>query len=98
MRCIPLRKQLIKKPINEVVKVAKDTISLYGELLKVIIPVMILVRIAVGLGAIDAIGVVIEPVMGWVGLPGEMGDWLAYLMMLLGLLAALFVLISFMKF
>ena len=31
------------------------------------------------------------------GLPGDMGDWLAYLVMSLGLLAALFVLLSFVK-
>ena len=31
------------------------------------------------------------------GLPGELGDWLAYLIMLFGLLAALFVLISLIK-
>lgn len=31
------------------------------------------------------------------GLPGDMGDWLAYLVMSLGLLAALFVLLSLMK-
>jgi len=31
------------------------------------------------------------------GLPGDMGDWLAYLVMSLGLLAAIFVLLSLMK-
>ncbi|MDX1574568.1 MAG: hypothetical protein R3285_00155 [Kiloniellales bacterium] len=31
------------------------------------------------------------------GLPGDMGDWLAYLVLLLGLLAALFVLLSLVK-
>ena len=31
------------------------------------------------------------------GLPGDMGDWLAYLVMSLGLLAALFVLLSIVK-
>ncbi len=31
------------------------------------------------------------------GLPGDMGDWLAYLVMSMGLLAALFVLLSFVK-
>jgi hypothetical protein len=66
-------KQAAKRLIGEVVKIAKDTISLYGELLKVMIPVMILVRVAVGLGAIEAIGTIIAPVMSWVGLPGEMG-------------------------
>ena len=31
------------------------------------------------------------------GLPGDMGDWLAYLVMTVGLLAALFVLLSLVK-
>ena len=31
------------------------------------------------------------------GLPGDMGDWLAYLVMTIGLLAALFVLLSLVK-
>lgn len=63
----------MKKTVAEIKKIMWDTISLYGELLKVMIPVMILVRIAVGLGAIELIGKLIAPVMSWVGLPGEMG-------------------------
>ena len=54
-------------------KLLKDTVSLYWELLKVMVPVMILVRVAVSLGAIELIGKAISPVMSWVGLPGEMG-------------------------
>jgi hypothetical protein len=34
---------------------------------------MILVRLAVEFGAIEVVGKLIDPVMGWVGLPGEMG-------------------------
>ena len=51
----------------------RDTIVLYWELLKVMIPVMILVRLAVKFGVIEIIDKVISPVMQWVGLPGEMG-------------------------
>jgi hypothetical protein len=57
----------------ELKKLMGDTFSLYGELLKVMIPVMILVRFAVEFGAIKLVSKVIAPVMAWVGLPGEMG-------------------------
>lgn len=63
----------MKRLTDEVKKLTKHTISLYGELLKVMIPVMILVRLAVEFGAIEVVGKLIAPVMGWVGLPGEMG-------------------------
>ena len=54
-------------------KLLRDTIILYWELLKVMVPVMILVRLAVEFGVIEVIGKAITPVMQWVGLPGEMG-------------------------
>ena len=54
-------------------KLLRDTIILYWELLKVMVPVMILVRLAVEFGVIDVVGRAIAPVMQWVGLPGEMG-------------------------
>ena len=54
-------------------KLLRDTIVLYWELLKVMVPVMILVRLAVEFGVIEIIGKAIAPVMQWVGLPGEMG-------------------------
>lgn len=63
----------MKRFTSELKKLTKHTISLYGELLKVMIPVMILVRLAVEFGAIEVVGKLIAPVMGWVGLPGEMG-------------------------
>jgi hypothetical protein len=63
----------LKRFTSELKKLTKHTISLYGELLKVMIPVMILVRLAVEFGAIEVVGKLIAPVMGWVGLPGEMG-------------------------
>lgn len=63
--------------MNKIITVSKkllrDTILLYWELLKVMVPVMILVRLAVEFGVIEVIGKVIAPVMQWVGLPGEMG-------------------------
>ena len=54
-------------------KLLRDTFSLYWELLKVMAPVMILVRLAVEFGVIEMIGRAISPVMQLVGLPGEMG-------------------------
>ena len=63
----------MKRLACELKKVMGDTFSLYGELLKVMIPVMILVRLAVEFGTIEFVGKLIAPVMGWVGLPGEMG-------------------------
>ncbi len=55
------------------IKLLRDTILLYWELLKVMVPVMILVRVAVEFGVIEMIGSAITPVMQLVGLPGEMG-------------------------
>lgn len=54
-------------------KLLRDTISLYWELIKIMVPVMILVRLCVEFGVIEVLGRVISPVMQLVGLPGEMG-------------------------
>ncbi len=62
------------KPLVLTLKeIAKDGVRLYLELLKVMVPVMVLVRVAVELGAIELTGRLVAPVMGLVGLPGEMG-------------------------
>jgi hypothetical protein len=53
--------------------VLKESGSLYWELLKIMIPVLVVIRLAVLFGAIEALAGVIAPVMHWVGLPGEMG-------------------------
>lgn len=58
---------------GETKKLLGRTVSLYVELLKVMVPVMVLVRLAVELGAIIHVSKLIAPIMGWVGLPGEMG-------------------------
>lgn len=59
--------------ITRTKKLLRDTILLYWELLKVMVPVMLLVRIAVEFGVIEIVGKAITPVMQWVDLPGEMG-------------------------
>lgn len=43
------------------------------ELLKIAIPVIILTKIGTELGLIDGLSVVLDPVMGLVGLPGSLG-------------------------
>ena len=63
----------MKRLTAELKTLTSRTVSLYIELLKVMIPVMILVKLGVDFGAIEFIGQMISPVMSWVGLPGEMG-------------------------
>lgn len=50
-----------------------DSLSLYWELVKIMVPVMVAVKVAVGFGLIEAATVVFAPLMGLVGLPQEMG-------------------------
>ncbi|RLA34270.1 MAG: nucleoside recognition protein [Gammaproteobacteria bacterium] len=50
-----------------------ETVSLYRDLLKVMVPVMVAVKVAVELGLVDLIAGYFAPVMMLVGLPGEMG-------------------------
>ncbi|ORJ58573.1 nucleoside recognition domain-containing protein [Geothermobacter hydrogeniphilus] len=63
----------MKKFVEALKTLLQESGSLYLELLKVMVPVMILVRLAVELGAIDLVGKIVAPVMSLVGLPGEMG-------------------------
>jgi hypothetical protein len=63
----------MRQMITRTKKLLRDTLILYRELLKVMVPVMILVKLAVQFGVIEIIGKAITPVMQWVGLPGEMG-------------------------
>jgi hypothetical protein len=51
----------------------KDSIFIFWRLLKVMIPVLLLVRVIELLGWVDILAGWIRPLMGWVGLPGEMG-------------------------
>ncbi|PNU19698.1 hypothetical protein C2E25_10910 [Geothermobacter hydrogeniphilus] len=63
----------MKKFLGTLKTLLQESGSLYLELLKVMVPVMILVRLAVEFGAIDLVGKIVAPVMSLVGLPGEMG-------------------------
>ncbi len=58
---------------NTLLKSVKDTIILYWELLKVMIPIMVLVRLGVEFGLIDYVSLVFTPFMDMVGLPPEAG-------------------------
>ncbi len=50
-----------------------DSFTLYWELLKVMVPIMVLVRIAVEFGLIEYVSIVFTPFMDLVGLPPEAG-------------------------
>ncbi len=54
-------------------RVVRDSLGVYWELVKIMVPVMILVRLAVQFGLVDLLGAVLAPAMTLVGLPGEMG-------------------------
>lgn len=56
----------IKKPFL-------DSITLYWELLKVMVPIMIIVRLGVEFGLIEHVSLVFTPFMDMVGLPPEAG-------------------------
>lgn len=54
-------------------RVVVDSLGLYWSLIKIMIPVMIAVKVAVELGMVSVLGRVFAPVMSLVGLPAEMG-------------------------
>lgn len=56
----------IKKPV-------RDSITLYWELLKVMVPIMIIVRLGVEFGLIEHVSLIFTPFMDLVGLPPEAG-------------------------
>ncbi|TYO99886.1 nucleoside recognition protein [Geothermobacter ehrlichii] len=58
---------------QQVSSLLKDSVALYWELVRIMVPVMLLIRVAVLLGVIEVCGRLIDPLMSWVGLPGAMG-------------------------
>ncbi len=50
-----------------------ESTKLYWDLLKIMLPVMLIVRIGVEFGLIEQIGRIFSPLMGLIGLPAEMG-------------------------
>ena len=59
--------------LSFVTRVARETGAVYWALVKVVVPVMLLVRLAVEFGLIGYVAAVFEPFMALVGLPAEMG-------------------------
>jgi len=55
------------------VRIATESVSIYWELIKIMVPVMIAVRVAVEFGLIEVLSRVFAPLMALVGLPAEMG-------------------------
>lgn len=51
----------------------KDTLHTSWELIRIMVPVMIAVRILEEMGAISVLSSWLEPIMGLIGLPGELG-------------------------
>ncbi|MDX5592196.1 nucleoside recognition protein [Pseudovibrio sp. SPO723] len=54
-------------------KLGKDAIRLFIDMVKVMVPIMILVRIAIEFGAVEHLASFLSPVMGIAGLPAETG-------------------------
>jgi hypothetical protein len=64
---------ILTKIFNEIKVILKRSFSIYFELLKLIVPITILVKVLSELGLVSVIGAWLRPVMNLVGLPGEMG-------------------------
>jgi hypothetical protein len=54
-------------------RVGRETLGLYWTLLKIMVPVMIAVKVAIELGVVSVLSKAFEPFMALVGLPAEMG-------------------------
>ncbi|MFA7428997.1 MAG: nucleoside recognition domain-containing protein [Rhodospirillaceae bacterium] len=54
-------------------RLLRDSASLYWELVKIMVPVMVAVKVAVDLGVIEVLTRAFGPLMSLVGLPQEMG-------------------------
>ena len=61
------------KPLQFLKSLIQDALLLYWELLKAMVPVLILVRVAVEFGALDILAQLFTPFMEALGLPGATG-------------------------
>lgn len=67
--------------LRSAVAILKDALALYWPLVRVMVPVMLVTRLAVDLGIVRAVAPALEPVMQLLGLPGELGlAWLTGLL------------------
>ena len=64
---------LVQRLVAYCTRVGRETVAVYWDLLKIMVPVMILVRLAVEFGLIGLLAEGFAPVMGLAGLPPEMG-------------------------
>ncbi len=65
--------EFVKILIQEILAVITKSSKLFLELLKVLLPVSILVKVLSEIGFVSILGTWLMPVMNLVGLPGEMG-------------------------
>jgi len=54
-------------------RVLREGVEISVALIRVMVPIIIVVRLLQELGIIDQLAALLGPVMGWVGLPGSMG-------------------------
>lgn len=82
------------------INVLKDTLRLYWNLLKIMVPIMLLVEVGIRLGLVDILGTAIAPAMDLVGLPAAASVVLAtnLLVGLYGAAAALIGLLPNMEY
>ncbi|MDB4837145.1 hypothetical protein OAH87_01625 [Marinomonas sp.] len=64
---------LLKLDNTSVGRWLKDVCRIFWELVKIMVPILVVVRVVELLGLITVLGEMISPIMLWVGLPGEMG-------------------------
>lgn len=67
------REMHMKRLFDIITQLVKDAVSASLELFKVMIPILVAVKILQELGLIKYLALPLEPVMGLVGLPAEMG-------------------------
>ena len=65
--------ELIQQYLLKFRKIIQESVDLALPLYRIIIPMIIVVKILKGIGAIEILGHWLAPLMGLVGLPGSMG-------------------------
>ena len=56
-----------------IVSIVKDSLQVFVELLKVMLPALVAVKIAQTFGLVDSLGILLSPVMALLGLPAVLG-------------------------
>jgi hypothetical protein len=63
----------MKKLLSALGPLLREAFAIYWTLLKIMVPVIIVVKVLRVFGGVDALGSLLAPMMGLVGLPGSMG-------------------------